>query len=672
MNIAFLDTVGLLYNGDTLKERGLGGSEQAVILLSKELVELGFNVTVFNACDKSGNYSGVTYCDLSDPKLQTEEFDILISSRSVAPFAEDKHFDFFKEHYNIDPSPFTNIAKNSKYKVLWMHDTFCDGDGFIQEYLLKGYIDKLFTLSDWHASYVSTAFHDNVDRYPEFFKPFIFNTRNGVVNYKSEIDLSKKDKNHFIYNSSITKGMMPLLEQVWPFVKAIIPEAHLTIVGGYYENNEDEIDKFKSDFNEVYDKYHGKEGVSFTGIVTPSEIADLLETTTFMLYPNIYPETFGISPLEAVNSNVCLIGYNFGALEEVVPDDTAYKEPFFYGMLEESHPRLLNLIAEAYHDDYYRQQKQYACNKYKEFLGWDVVALQWKHFFYRTLGAYLPIEETHRHRYNIGNIQKLWKKVNTNPEEFIEDYSMEDEQEIIIISPFYNAEEYVVQHIVSTATQNYRNFKHYLINDVSDDNSSGMVKAILDELPEHIRKRYILIENETKEYALGNQIKVIKEQSEDAIIVLLDGDDFLVNDPDILKYINRLHHQGHKFTYGSCKSLADDLNLVAQPYPRVVIELRDYRNHKFNWNMPYTHLRTFRKEVFDRVDESCFYDENGEVYKFGADAAMFYDLIETCSYDEIKCVQRILVNYNDLNPLNDYKVNADEQNVTAEKIMNKE
>ena len=38
--------------------------------------------------------------------------------------------------------------------------------------------------------------------------------------------------------------------------------------------------------------------------------------------------------------------------------------------------------------------------------------------------------------------------------------------------------------------------------------------------------------------------------------------------------------------------------------------------------------------------------------------SMFYPLIEQCEPNEIKCIQRILVNYNDVNPLNDYKIKA--------------
>ena len=71
MKIAFLDTIGLTYNGDTLNEKGLGGSESAMILLTKELAKIGFDVTIYCRCDKPGTYDNVLYKNLSELKIAT-------------------------------------------------------------------------------------------------------------------------------------------------------------------------------------------------------------------------------------------------------------------------------------------------------------------------------------------------------------------------------------------------------------------------------------------------------------------------------------------------------------------------------------------------------------------------------------------------------------------------
>ena len=43
ISVAIVDTIGLVYDGTTLQKRGLGGSESAVILMSRELAKLGFS-----------------------------------------------------------------------------------------------------------------------------------------------------------------------------------------------------------------------------------------------------------------------------------------------------------------------------------------------------------------------------------------------------------------------------------------------------------------------------------------------------------------------------------------------------------------------------------------------------------------------------------------------------
>jgi len=651
MKIVILDTIGIPYNGNTLTERGLGGSEAAVILITAELVKIGFDVTVYCNCTTPGVYNNVIYKDISTVNTHNDNIDVLISSRSIEPYISTHIY---------------NIVNLASYKVLWLHDTFIEHDDILQNVLADNIFDEIFTLSDWHSTYISTAPHTTF-RHPEFIKNKLFHTRNGVVNYINEVNIDDKDPNLFVYNSSLTKGMVPLLEEVWPLVIANIPTAKLVIIGGYYKFHDTSDNSFENQFLSYKDKYNNTNNITFTGIIKQTEIADILAKATYMLYPSIYPETFGISALEAVNYNVLLIGYNFGALEEVVPNNTSYQTEFHYNYHELSKELLLNNILKAYNDNYLKQQKQYACNEYKPYISWDIVALQWKHHIYYKLNKYLSITELRKHRHNIGMINKLFKKQMINNEEYFEDYSNYDKYNIVIISPFYNVVNYIEDCIHSVASQNYNNYTHYLIDDLSSDDSYNTASNTIEDLPDSIKNKFILIKNSTKKYAIGNQIETIYnkvKRDPSTIVILLDGDDTLVNDPDIFNYINRCYNTGIKFTYGSCRSVVDNIDLVAQPYPDNVITNKSYREHKFTWGIPYTHLRTFSLSIFLELDISKFKDVNGW-YQAGSDVILFYELIEKCNNSEIKCIQKILVNYNDNNPLNDYKVNSLEQNRVA-------
>lgn len=668
IKVCFVDTIGLVYKGDTLKERGLGGSESAIILLSQELVNLGMDVTVFNRCEREGDYNGVRYLDLSRIKDNREFFDIMISSRSCIPYIPIQFKDGVVERWGVNPADFVNLVSNVRHKVVWMHDTFCDGEEWLEHLLVDGYINELFTLSDWHTNYVSNSAHGHEPRHYEQLKHKIWQTRNGLVNYIKEVDIDKKDKNLFIYNASVSKGMVPLLTQCWPMVREHIPQAKLKIIGGFYRHeNPDELER---QFNECYDKHHGKNGVEFTGIIKQDEVAKIFAKASFFIYPAIYPETYGISTIEGINYNTPVVGCRFGALEEVAAEKTSYliDYPFNYdkGQLE----RFIYTVLEAYNNDYLRQQKMYACNAFKPWLTWDTVALQWKQHFCRILNIPMDTKELHRVRQINSTIVRLFNRRHLNPEDIFEDYSGDyPKHRMVVVSPAYNAEDYIEKCIRSVASQDYENYIHYIIDDMSTDNTVSKVKEVISSLPKYLRDRFVLVENTEKRYAIGNQLHVMREHAQpNDVIVLLDGDDWLVNDSDVFNYINRQYIEGKWMTYGSCHSAVDNIDLISQPYPEEVHDSNGYREHLFNWGMPYTHLRTFKRFLINHINDKDFRDEDGEYFKAGGDNALFYPIIELCPKDRIGVIQRILYIYNDASPLNDYKVNETEQNEVAKYI----
>lgn len=250
------------------------------------------------------------------------------------------------------------------------------------------------------------------------------------------------------------------------------------------------------------------------------------------------------------------------------------------------------------------------------------------------------------------------------------------EQNIVIISPFYNAEKYIEQCILSVANQDYQNYIHVLIDDCSTDNSFNIAKSCIKSLPISVRNNFTLIQNKENVGAVCNQIRVIRNYYTDCIqtypnniIMLLDGDDSLVNDPNIFIRYNEIYDDV-EFTYGSSWSMADKIPLISQPYPPEIKNTKSYRQYKFNWNMPYTHLRTFRRYLVDKVSDDVFKDENGNWFRAGGDNATFYNILEQADPLKIKVISDIVYNYNDINPLNDYKVNQEEQTKTANYVIN--
>lgn len=683
MKLCIIDNIGLSYDGDTLKKRGLGGSESAVILMSDELAKIGFDVTVFNNCKdsdaKPGIYDGVEYRFINDVK-DTDYFDIVISLRTYIPFApEELEHIFMPDQYGRMhcPKVFKNIVRNAKWKVLWKHDTFCMGDVYLEEVLNRGYIDEVFTLSDFHSTYISNSDHGKKRIY-EIWKNKIFQTRNGIVNYHPHVDVAQKNPNLFVYNASITKGMIPLVTKIWPKIKQKMPNAELTVIGGYYRFNEKaEPDEQEKMFNDLVK--NNPHNINFTGIISQKEIADILKEASYVIYPNAFPETSGISSLEALNYNVPLLTTKFGALEETAIQDLSYM--IDYGVepnplahwinSDEQINKFVDMVLFAYNTPYLHQQKMNMCNKVKDISTWDTIALQWKQHFYKKLNLNLSKEEFKKVKHINKRVHQVFGRKISNTEDFMNDKSY-PEKSILVVVPFYNCENYIKNCVDSIATQDYDNYKCVLINDASTDNSVDMLTKYIMSLPDDIREKFVLCENETNMGAVFNQITAIYNNVSD-IVMLVDGDDCLVNDNTIFDYYNNIYNEypETEFTYGSCWSKVDNIPLIAQEYPPHVKQHKDYRNHKFNWGIPYTHLRTFKRSLLDNLTEEDF-TIDGVWPKAGGDNMTFYTIIEQTSCPEsVKSIQDIHYVYNDENPLNDYKVNHKEQNEIVKKVHDK-
>lgn len=656
-SVAIIDTIGLVYDGSTLSKRGLGGSESAVILVAKELAALGFDVTVYNNCEDSqarpGLYNGVNYKPFRD--CENQHHDIVISSRTVLPFCTEEQFNRFTNQ----PAPYDtfNSIKSAKLKILWLHDTFCVGDELIEGMVLAGQIDELFTLSDFHTSYITNCDHGRRRNF-EVLKNKVFMTRNGAVNHKSWVDIKNKDPDLFVYNASVTKGMIPLVTKIWPQIKAQIPTAKLVVIGGYYRFRDGAPpDKQEEDWHKLVAEYSST-GIAFTGVIPQHEIADIYSRASFFLYPAAFPETFGISTLESLLYNTPLVTCRFGALEETAYNQACYLMDYAIepnGLFpnintDEQCQKFVQLVLRAHADKYLHQQKMYACNAVKEVAGWDTVALQWKQHFYKKLGLYLPVQEYRRVRDINDRIHRVFGRRFSNHEEW--SIRKMPEQKIVVIAPFYNAKDYIDKCIQSVLAQDYDNWEMHVINDASTDGYYDLNYDI----------RIIAKENSQNAGAVRNQITTIWNLQSDDIVVLLDGDDALVNDPHIFDKYNNMFHEGIEFAYGSCWSMADNIPLIAQEYPPEVKSNKSYREYKFNWGMPYPHLRVFRQRLIQNVFVDAFKDANGDWLKAGGDNAVFYNLLEQANPNKIKAVTDVVYLYNDKNPINDYKVNAEEQN----------
>ena len=177
------------------------------------------------------------------------------------------------------------------------------------------------------------------------------------------------------------------------------------------------------------------------------------------------------------------------------------------------------------------------------------------------------------------------------------------------------------------------------------------------------------IKNDEKCYALKNISDAIDASGadDDDIIILLDGDDWLASGLT-LGHLNTHYRDSECWmTYGSYVMHPYGVKgPEPSAYPQDIIDNNTYR--KDTWRA--SHLRTFRKKVWDKIDKKDLQDTNGDFYKMAYDQAIMLPLIEM-SGDRCKYLEDILHVYNKENPLNVDKIKAQEQVKTAKEIRAK-
>jgi glycosyltransferase involved in cell wall biosynthesis len=360
MKIAFVDPFGLPYDGQTLETKGLGGAESSVIYMSRELAKQGHDVVVYNNCDTKecmpGVYEGVTYNPIRLVE-SGKNFDIVIVLRTVLPFINsmDKHTQS-ELCRNTDLLNYSSIMNTAKVRILWKHDTYVQGDELIK---VLDSIDYVFTLSPWHTKHTIEKLFVQPER--------IIETRNGYQPYNGSI--YAKDPDQFVFNAAAYKGLKVLLQEIWPRVLKHIPTAKLIVIGGYYEGLDDPL------YNELKSKYEKE--VTFTGVIPPDEVAGILSESAYLIYPCTFPETFGISTLEALAYGVIPIVRKIGALSTTAENPSTY---FYDGELttNKDFDAFTDLVIEAYKNGVYPSLDI-------KFHMWREVAKEWSLYFSRLI-----------------------------------------------------------------------------------------------------------------------------------------------------------------------------------------------------------------------------------------------------------------------------------------------
>lgn len=236
-----------------------------------------------------------------------------------------------------------------------------------------------------------------------------------------------------------------------------------------------------------------------------------------------------------------------------------------------------------------------------------------------------------------------------------------------VVCPAYHSSRWVARCLQSIRTQSYANFRCVVVDDASTDGTYEAACAAVGDDP-----RFVAFRNENRQLALANLVKGTRlaAASGEDVVVVVDGDDWL-KDARVFERLASIYTDpGVWLTYGSSEFLKPPglrarihKALLRRParchaaeYPAVVRAHNLYRYHPGRFLA--THLRTYRKFLWDGIRDEDLRDDNGEYFSAGADPVTMWPMMEMATDRHIRFIPDILYVYNNDHGLSDNRQKA--------------
>lgn len=260
----YCPVIGEAWNPHSIK-RGIGGSEEAVINMAREMKARAWNVEVYCEVDQPGDYGpyGHWY-PLGAFKGTEDDLDVAVWWR------------------NPESPIHTGVKATCSYA--WLHDTPV-GSQWIPNY--DDMIDRVMFLSQYHRSL-----------YPWVKEEHVWYTANATD--PSLWHEPRNEPGKLIYSSCPSRGLLYLL-QWWDYLKDQVRKATLDV---YYGWNVWAINRANTDpvFGSMYreiEKIRHKPGVTWHGRVGQDELAEAMARSQIWAYPCDFPEISCITGMKA-------------------------------------------------------------------------------------------------------------------------------------------------------------------------------------------------------------------------------------------------------------------------------------------------------------------------------------------------------------------------------------
>lgn len=222
-----------------------------------------------------------------------------------------------------------------------------------------------------------------------------------------------------------------------------------------------------------------------------------------------------------------------------------------------------------------------------------------------------------------------------------------------IVIPSFNNREWLRRNLDSVLRQKYNNFRVIYIDDYSTDGTGDLVAAYLEE--NDSQKRVSFFRNEERLYSMQNIYRAVHSCHPEEIIVLVDGDDWLIHD-GVLQTLNTVYSDPEVWlTYGQYRQFPIPGSHESRELLPEIIQDNAYRDYPWVTS----HLRTFYAGLFHKIKKEDLLVE-GKFFSFAADLAFMFPLLEMASIHS-RFIPEVLYVYNVATPLNEFKLDRELQ-----------
>lgn len=269
--------------GPESEKSGIGGSEEAVINISRRLAALGWNVEVYCSTPEQCEKDGVKW-------FFTDQFD---TNAQCEVFVAWRHADY------------VHLAPQNSLALLWLHDVPNPAD-FNEKILAR--VARIMVLSKFHRKCL-----------PEIADEKFWITSNGI-DPEHFASGEKRNPLKCFYASSPDRGLDLVLEG-WEEVVKKVPDAQLHVFYGFTKTYDEfarkrpEMERFKE---QILNRMQAAGNVVFHGRVSHAQLARQMQTCGLWLYPTYFDEISCITAMKAQAAGAVPVCAQKAALDETV------------------------------------------------------------------------------------------------------------------------------------------------------------------------------------------------------------------------------------------------------------------------------------------------------------------------------------------------------------------